>query len=52
LKMGTGRSTVQSPPAIETMPCGSNTSTARWFQSAAADSLAPGDRSDTAGAGL
>jgi hypothetical protein len=38
--MGTGWSAVQSPPAIETMPCGSTTSTPEVFQSAAADSLA------------
>ena len=40
LKMGTGSSTVQSPPAIETMPCGSTSSTPEVFQSAAANSLA------------
>ena len=38
--MGTGWSTVQSPSAIETMPCGSTTSTPEVFQSAAADSSA------------
>ena len=39
LKMGRGWAIVQSPPAIETMPGGS---TLEMFQSAAADSLAPG----------
>src|SRR5215470_18416456 len=37
-----GWATVQSPPAIETMPG----STLKVFQSAGADSLAPGDGSD------
>ena len=49
LKIRTESSTVQSPPAIETMPCGSRLEV---FQSSGADSLAPGDGSDIAGTGL
>jgi hypothetical protein len=40
LKMGTGWSTVQSPPAIETMPCGSTNSTPKLVSICCGDSLA------------
>ena len=49
LKIGTGSSTVQWPPVIETMPGGS---TLEVFQSAGANLLARGDGSDIAGTGL
>ena len=52
LKMGTGGSTVQSPPAIETMPCGSTTSTPEVVSICRGRFIGPDDRPDTAGAGL
>jgi hypothetical protein len=52
LKMGTRWSAVQSPPAIETMPCGSTTSTPEVVSICRGRFIGPGDRSDTAGTGL